>query len=273
MATAKQWPEVQDLFHAALQREPRDRPVFLDKACGGNEAMRQEVAWLISAHETEDHFIDSPAYVAAGDVLAEGPDFEPGEKLAQFKIQTVLGEGGMGKVYLAEDTRLKRKVALKVLPAARSGDEAARKRLLHEAQAVAALDHPNICAIYETNEAADRSYIAMQYVEGETLESRMGKAPLSLDESLSIAMQVAEALCEAHAHGIIHRDIKPSNIMLNERGHIKVLDFGLAKPLSAALSLSTEDQTTRKLTNRRNDTWDCALHVAGTTSRSRGRWA
>jgi serine/threonine protein kinase/tetratricopeptide (TPR) repeat protein len=246
MPTAEQWQQVQDLFNAALEREPRERSAFLDQACGGNEALRREVAWLISAHETEDHFIDSPAYVAAGDVLAEGPDFEPGETLAHYKIQAALGQGGMGKVYLAEDTKLKRKVALKLLPTVSSGDEEARRRLLREAQAAAALDHPNICAIYEVDEASDPCYIAMQYVEGETLEVRMARGKLPLDDSLNIALQVADALCEAHARGLIHRDIKPANIMLDGRGQVKVLDFGLAKSANAALH--GPDGTKRTLT-------------------------
>ena len=235
MPTAEQWQQVQDLFDAALEREPRDRSAFLDQACGGNEALRREVAWLISAHETEDHFIDSPAYVAASTVLAEGPDFEPGETLAHYKIQAALGQGGMGRVYLAEDTKLKRNVALKVLPAVSSVDADARRRLLREAQAAAALDHPNICAIYEVDEAGERSYIAMQYVEGETLEARMARGKLPVYDSLNIALQVADALCEAHARGLIHRDIKPANIMLDGRGQVKVLDFGLAKTANAAL--------------------------------------
>src|SRR4030095_10308111 len=154
----------------------------------------------------------------------------------------------MGRVYLAEDTKLKRKVALKVLPAVHRSDEQARKRLLREAQAAAALDHANICAIYEVDEGSERSYIAMQYIEGETLEARMARERLSLDDALDIAEQVADALAEAHAHNIIHRDIKPSNFMLTLRGQVKVLDFGLAMTDTTNLAGPDETQTKSRLT-------------------------
>jgi serine/threonine protein kinase/tetratricopeptide (TPR) repeat protein len=231
----ERWRQVKEIFHSALELAPERRATFLAEACAGQNSLRTEVESLISLHEQPGHFIDAPAFQAAAEMLAEGKEFKPGETLNHYEIHSVLGEGGMGRVYLAEDTKLKRKVALKVLPAARS-DEEARRRLLREAQAAAALDHPNICAIYEVDEASDPCYIAMRYVEGETLEARMEKGRLSLDDSLNIAAQIAGALCEAHAHGIIHRDVKPSNVMLSSRGQVKVLDFGLAKTPSAALT-------------------------------------
>jgi serine/threonine protein kinase/Flp pilus assembly protein TadD len=154
----------------------------------------------------------------------------------------------MGEVYLAQDTKLDRKVAIKFLPESLVADEQARKRLVREAQAAAKLDHPNICSIYEVSEEDGRSFIVMQYVEGETLDSRMKRKPIDLSESLSIATQAADALAEAHAHGIIHRDIKPSNVMLTPRGKVKVLDFGLAKILSSDVAVDTEAQTAMLLT-------------------------
>jgi serine/threonine protein kinase len=152
-----------------------------------------------------------------------------GTFIGHYQILSALGAGGMGEVYLAEDTRLGRKVAVKFLPARSSTDERARQRLLREAQTAATLDHPNICAIYEVAEQG--GYIVLQYIEGETLAASLRRQPLDSREALAIAAQIAEALSEAHARGIIHRDIKPENIMLTTRRQVKVLDFGLAKVL------------------------------------------
>src|SRR5687768_18238667 len=135
----------------------------------------------------------------------------------------------MGEVYLADDEKLGRRVAIKILPEAVSRDAEAKLRMLREARAVAALDHPNVCTIYEVGEQEGRPYIAMQFIEGETLFERLKQSRLSPSECLDIATQVAAALDEAHSHGVVHRDIKPMNIMITVRGQVKVLDFGLAK--------------------------------------------
>lgn len=154
-----------------------------------------------------------------------------GVSLGHYKILSKLGEGGMGVVYLAEDTNLERKVALKLLPQAALHDSVARKRFSREAKSAAALDNPFICKIYETGEAEGEIFIAMEYVEGGTLRDRMRQQPLSTEESVRIALEAAEALQVAHDHSIIHRDFKPSNIMLTPEGHAKVTDFGLAKQI------------------------------------------
>ena len=151
------------------------------------------------------------------------------QAISHYRILSKLGEGGMGEVYLCEDTRLGRKVAIKLLPSQSSADDNARRRLLREAQAAATLDHPNICSIHEIGDEAGTSFIVMQYIEGETLASRIKRKPLDLSEALDVAIQIADALAEAHSRGIIHRDIKPQNIMLTARAQAKVLDFGLAK--------------------------------------------
>jgi eukaryotic-like serine/threonine-protein kinase len=170
-----------------------------------------------------------------------------GTKLGRYEIRSKIGEGGMGEVYLAQDSRLHRRVAIKFLPGDSVADEHAKKRLLREAQAAAQLDHPNICAIHEVAEEDGHSFIVMPYVEGETLDVRMKRKPLDVSESLAIASQVADALAEAHAQGIIHRDIKPSNIIITSRGQAKVMDFGLAK-LSAAIAVDGEASTQALLT-------------------------
>lgn len=152
----------------------------------------------------------------------------PQARFGHYEIRAKLGHGGMGDVYLADDTRLNRKVAIKILTAG-VADAAGDTRLLREAQAAAALDHPNICAIYEVGEADGSAFIVMQYIDGETLADRLKRKPLALDEALDIAVAVAEGLAEAQSRGIIHRDIKPQNVMLSTRGQVKILDFGLAK--------------------------------------------
>ena len=152
----------------------------------------------------------------------------PPSRLGPYEVRATLGRGGMGEVYLAEDTRLKRLVAIKILIVDSNADERASRRLMREAQTAAALDHPNICPIYEVGEQDGRAFIVMQYVEGETLAARIQRQRLATSEILEITISVADGLAEAHARGIVHRDIKPQNIMITARGQAKILDFGLA---------------------------------------------
>ncbi|HUR96862.1 MAG TPA: serine/threonine-protein kinase, partial [Pyrinomonadaceae bacterium] len=165
------------------------------------------------------------------------------QTISHYRLLRKLGAGGMGEVYLAEDAMLHRRVAFKLLPQATIADQHAKKRLLREAQAAATLDHPNICTVYEVGEAEGHSFIAMQYVEGATLADEIKKDPPEWRNALDVAVQIADALAEAHAHNVIHRDIKPGNIMLTPRGQVKVLDFGLAKFLHAPQNLNTEADT------------------------------
>ncbi|MDP2960474.1 MAG: serine/threonine-protein kinase, partial [candidate division Zixibacteria bacterium] len=153
-----------------------------------------------------------------------------GKIISHYKILEKLGEGGMGVVYKAEDTKLKRIVALKFLPSELTCDPEAKERFVYEAQAASALDHPNICTIYEIDETKDaQMFICMAYCEGETIEKKVKQGPLKLEEAINIAIQVAEGLKEAHEKGILHRDIKSANIMMTTRGQAKITDFGLAK--------------------------------------------
>src|SRR5262245_13644880 len=168
--------------------------------------------------------------------------------IAHYQIIKKLGQGGMGEVYLAEDTRLNRKVAIKFIPEQLEKNEQVSKRLIKEAQAAATLDHPNICSIYEVGECDGGNFIVMQYVEGETLSERNRRKPLELRESVEIVAQVADALSEAHSRGIIHRDLKPQNIMITARWHQKLRDFGLATVVSREPSMESDAATWTLLT-------------------------
>ncbi|HJX93473.1 MAG TPA: protein kinase [Pyrinomonadaceae bacterium] len=167
----------------------------------------------------------------------------PNSLLAHYTIISKIGAGGMGEVYLAEDQQLRRRVAIKLLSPGLVSDKHANNRLLKEARAAATLDHPNICSIYEVGQADGRAFIAFQYIEGETLEARIKRNPPEWKGSVAIAVQIAEALEEAHSQGIIHRDIKPSNIMITTRGQAKVLDFGLARVITGVVSGEAETQS------------------------------
>ena len=240
------WVNLKEIFHAAVALAPAERGAYLDRACDANASLRQAVESLIKSHD-ETGFVDEPAYQAAAAMLVDGTEFQSGKTVAHYKICSLLGEGGMGKVYLAEDQLLGRKVAMKFLPPSSVADERARKRLIREARAAATLDHPNICAIYEVGSDDNQSFIVLQYVEGETLAARLKPHPFELREALAIAMQVAEALAAAHERGIIHRDIKPENIMLTARVQVKVLDFGLAKVTRDQVILDHEAETATML--------------------------
>jgi serine/threonine protein kinase/Flp pilus assembly protein TadD len=240
--TPERYRHIGDLYHAAMELEPRRRDAFLDEASAGDEALRQEVASLIASAERAGSFIESPAIRLAASLLAEDQSGSLiGQHVGHYKILSLLGCGGMGEVFLAEDTSpLDREVAIKFLHLRSNADLHSQRRFIREAQAASELDHPNICAIHEVGRQGDVDFIVMQYVEGETLATRLERQPLEVCESLAIITQVAEALAEAHAHHIVHRDIKPQNIMITPRGQVKVLDFGLAQlaPIGGADSVA-----------------------------------
>ena len=228
--TPERWQQVKEIFNSAIMCRPEERGLFISRACSGDDELRSEVESLIASHEQSGDFIDQPAFeVAASLLVNEKAELTPGQTVGSYEVISFISRGGMGEVYLAEDKRLGRKVALKLLPASFTTDEDRLRRFEQEARAASALNHPNIITIYEIRQAAGSHVIATEFVEGETLRHRLSRAPLTLAETLNIAIQVADALSAAHKVGIIHRDIKPENIMQRPDGYVKVLDFGLAK--------------------------------------------
>jgi Tol biopolymer transport system component len=228
--TARDWQQIKELFHSALERAPDERDGFLNEACRGDESLRSEVESLIDAHEREGSFIDAPAYEVAARWLAEDEaDLLVGQQINHYKILSQIGAGGMGEVYLAQDTKLGRKIALKLLPASFTNDADRLQRFQQEARTASSLNHPNILTIHEIGEEQGRHFIATELIEGQTLRERLADGPVELSDALDIIMQAASAISAAHEVGIVHRDIKPENIMLRPDGYVKVLDFGLAK--------------------------------------------
>ena len=228
--TSERWEQIKQLFHAALEHEPAERPAFLARACAGDERLRQEAESLLASHEQAGEFIETPASDVAAALLDEDRSrLVGGQMVGPFRVVDYLATGGMGEVYLADDTRLGRKVALKLLPPQFTADADRVRRFEQEARAASSLNHPNIVTIHEIGETDSLHYIATEFVDGETLREHMANARMTTGEVLGVAAQVASALQAAHEAGVMHRDIKPENIMLRRDGLVKVLDFGLAK--------------------------------------------
>jgi serine/threonine protein kinase/Tol biopolymer transport system component len=244
MHNVERWRKIEALYQAALELDEAERAAFLDSVCADDLALRDEVASLLASHEEASSFLVAPAMqVAAKAIASEEADMIAGGAVGPYKIVSLLGRGGMGEVYLAEDTRLGRRVALKLLPAYFTREEGRLRRFQLEARAASALNHPNVITIFEVGEAEAINFIATEYVEGETLRQQMKRRPLSISEALGIAVQIASALDVAHKAGIVHRDIKPENLMLRPDGIVKVLDFGLAKLAEPQESQSADAQT------------------------------
>ncbi len=228
--TPEHWQRIKSLLHSPLERDASERVAFLNKACAGDELLRSELDSFIISHEQAENFIEEPAFeVMAGSIANNQADSMVGHTFGHYEILEQLGAGGMGEVYLAQDARLGRKVALKMLPAYFTTHDERVRRFQQEARTASALNHPNILTIFETGQVDARHFIATEFIEGETLRRRMTQGEIDIGEALDFAIQVASALSAAHQAGIVHRDIKPENIMLRTDGIIKVLDFGLAK--------------------------------------------
>src|ERR1043165_9682527 len=243
------WQKLQRLFHTALSFEVRGRPAYLARECVDDEPLRQEVEALLAASEQYPEMLEQSVMSLGLQVLSvdAADDLLTGRRIGSFTVGERLDGGGMGDVYLAEDTQLGRNVALKFLSAKLADNSWAKRQFIKEAQSVARLDHPNICTVYRFEEADGHSFIVMQYVEGETLDRFLQNKQPGLDGLIGLAVQTASALAEAHAHGIIHRDVKPQNIMVTPSAQVKVLDFGLAKlvqpqRLFGAAELSSHSQ-------------------------------
>ncbi|HJP92956.1 MAG TPA: protein kinase [Pyrinomonadaceae bacterium] len=224
--------QIESVFHVALALPAEERETYLAQVCAGNESLYAEVCSLIAASNCNDNFMKEPALNLGFSVLSQSTqEAMIGKVIGSYRVLSRLGKGGMGEVYLADDTKLGRKVALKFLSPELVNDNWAKRQLVKEAQAVAMLDHPNVCPVYSIEENGEYIFIVMQFVEGETLGDMICKHSISREQIIPLARQIVGALAEAHTRGIMHRDVKPRNIMVTPGGNAKVLDFGLAKSL------------------------------------------
>ena len=226
----ERWHRLSDVFHRALEHDTDRRMAFLDDACQGDSSLLDEVLSLLAFHERAGDLIDTPPYLAGNSASTESTgETLVGRTLNQYTVTRKLGEGGMGVVYLANDTRLGRPVAMKALARRFTQDDERRERLRREARTAAGLSHPSIATVYALEEFGDDLYIVSEYVPGATLREEVAERPLALRPLLSTAVEIARALAAAHERGVVHRDLKPDNVIRTADGGVKVLDFGLAR--------------------------------------------
>jgi serine/threonine protein kinase/Tol biopolymer transport system component len=254
----ERWQVIDSTYHAALAREGEARSAFLDEACANDEELRIEVEALINHDRQGSSFLESPALeVAARKIGNDSCGQEQSEtskslsalqQIGPYTILALLGKGGMGEVYRARDSKLKRDVAIKVLPDGFSRDAERLSRFRREAEVLASLNHPHIAAIYDLARFGELQFLVLELVEGETLADRLSRGPVPIDEALQFGKQITEALEAAHEKGIIHRDLKPANIKITTQGNVKVLDFGLAKVLDDEAARSSNMPTRATVT-------------------------
>lgn len=251
----ERWNDVKQLCQSVADLSMAGREAFLEKACKDDSELRREVESLLAHEVHAENFMERSAMEVAASLMVQSEERAMvGREVGHYRIVSLLGRGGMGVVYKAEDNKLNRLAALKLLPEALSQDQQAVERFRREARAAAALDHPNICTIYEIGEYEQQPFIAMQCLDGQTLKQRIAGQAWDAETALDVAIQIAAALEAAHAKGIIHRDVKPANIFVSQGGQVKVLDFGLAKithqrnkglpRIAPEGTVSTEDLTT-----------------------------
>jgi len=251
--TPEQYERLTELFHAALEIAPDKRAAFLEQVSDDDSDLRPELETLLAAHEQREAYTEKPPDdIAAGYLAQQGgssasvPSLAPNTRIDRYEIRSLLGKGGMGEVYLAEDMRLHRKVALKILPCAVASNHDRMRRFEQEATAAAALNHPHIAHIYEIGESEGTHFIAIEHIDGDTLRDKIHRDKAPLHKLLKYLTQVAEGLTKAHGAAIVHRDLKPDNIMITRDDYAKILDFGLAKliesqsPVSSGSAASSE---------------------------------
>src|SRR5438105_1477716 len=213
--TPDRWQAIERVYHAALEARGATRTAVLDRACAGDAALREEVESLLAQQPRVSAFMAAPALVVAAAAIVADSTSLTGAQLGPYSVGDLVGAGGMGEVYRGRGTRLGRDVAIKVLPAYLSRDPERRLRFEREAHAVSALNHPNIGAIYDIGRERDLDFLALEYVDGETLTDRLAKGPLPLRRSIDYALQMAHGLAAAHDKGIVHRDFKPGNVIVD----------------------------------------------------------
>jgi serine/threonine protein kinase len=241
---AERWQQIEAVLQGALDRPPLERASFLEETCAGDEELKEEANSLIAAYVEAGDFIEEPAIAQDAHVLMSSTI---GREIGPYRIIERLGAGGMSEVYLAEDTRLRRLVALKLLPSYFAADDARLRLFQSEARAASALNHPNILTIYEVGENDGVYFIATEFIDGSTIRELIKNQELTLEDIFDIVEQTASALSAAHAAGIVHRDIKPENIMRRSDGLLKILDFGIAKLIAPETADGLVDTSTLRI--------------------------
>ena len=276
--TPERWHRVDEVLQAALDQEPASRAAFLADECSGDDELWRETTSLIAAYDEAGEFLEMPALANDAQLIANQDDLRlAGQEIGRYRIIQRIGGGGMGDIYLAQDTRLERLVALKILRAYLLSDEERVRRFQIEARAASALNHTNILTIYDVGEFENNLYLAAEYVEGETIRDLIRHEELNLGEVLDVSIQLLTGLSAAHSAGIVHRDIKPENIMRRLDGVLKILDFGIAKLLEPSSDVpanrtATEtgimmgtvgymspEQVRGVAVDERTDVWSCGV--------------